>query len=201
MFLSMALISVLARPIVFREKWQGGVGYGLPSALYLLLFFLMLFSEYNIVQTIKTSSSNGVPQVSVQGPVTAVEPKSATKSVFQEIPIREVEKLPIQEATFTSVNTDTSTETTATTTVSNNDALAGNSNTTTATTITSTNNGGNTQYIDANGNGTIIGDTDSKIYHLPGGAYYEREMQKTSNNVYFKTTAEAEAAGYRASKR
>lgn len=201
MFLSMALISVLARPIVFREKWQGGVGYGLPSALYLLLFFLMFFSEYDIVQTTKTSSSNKVSQVSVQGPVIAVEPKSVTKPVFQEIPIKEVEKIPIQEATVNAEFTSTSTETTATATAINNDALAGNTNTTTATTVTSTNNGGNTQYVDANGNGTIIGDTDSKIYHLPGGAYYEREMQKTSNNVYFKTTAEAEAAGYRASKR
>jgi len=72
---------------------------------------------------------------------------------------------------------------------------------TSGTSSTDSNDPKKKQYVDANGNGTIIGDTDSKIYHLPGGAYYEREMQKTSNNVYFKTTAEAEAVGYRASKR
>lgn len=49
--------------------------------------------------------------------------------------------------------------------------------------------------------GKIVGDTDSKIYHVPGSKYYEREMQKTSNNVYFNTVQEAETAGYRAPKR
>lgn len=49
--------------------------------------------------------------------------------------------------------------------------------------------------------GDIIGDTDSKIYHIPGDPDYEKEMKKTSNNEYFKTTSEAEAAGYRASKK
>ncbi|APM41397.1 hypothetical protein [Clostridium kluyveri] len=143
MFLSMALISVLAKPIVFREKWQGGVGYGLPSALYLLLFFLMFFSEYDIVQTTKASSNNGVSQVSAQGPVTAVEPKSVTKSVFQEIPIKEVEKLPIQEISATS--------------------STGNSNN--AQYVDASGNG----LIKGNTSKT----TGEKIYHIPGSTYYD----------------------------
>ncbi|MBA3926250.1 hypothetical protein [Listeria rustica] len=57
--------------------------------------------------------------------------------------------------------------------------------------------GGGTQYVDANGQGTIKGSVNG-IYHVPGGTYYNR----TKNVVaWFKTTAEAEAAGYRASER
>ena len=49
--------------------------------------------------------------------------------------------------------------------------------------------------------GKIIGDKDSKIYHVPGSAYYEKELEKESNNEYFNTSKEAEVAGYRAPKR
>jgi hypothetical protein len=49
--------------------------------------------------------------------------------------------------------------------------------------------------------GKVIGDKDSKIYHVPGSTYYEKELQKESNNEYFNTAKEAEAAGYRAPKR
>ncbi|WP_187132058.1 hypothetical protein [Listeria portnoyi] len=59
------------------------------------------------------------------------------------------------------------------------------------------NSSGGTQYVDANGQGTIKGSVNH-IYHVPGGTYYNR----TKNVVaWFKTTAEAEAAGYRASER
>lgn len=51
-----------------------------------------------------------------------------------------------------------------------------------------------------NNNGKIIGDKDSKIYHVPGSRYYQRELQKMNNNEYFNTVAEAEAVGYRAPK-
>lgn len=52
------------------------------------------------------------------------------------------------------------------------------------------------QYVDSNGNGLIKG-SKSKIYHVPGGNYYD----KTTNVVqWFKTIEEAEAAGYRAPK-
>lgn len=53
----------------------------------------------------------------------------------------------------------------------------------------------------SNNNGKIIGDTDSKIYHVPNGVYYQKELEKESNNIYFNTVEEAENAGYRASKR
>ncbi|KMT61254.1 sunset domain-containing protein [Paenilisteria newyorkensis] len=57
--------------------------------------------------------------------------------------------------------------------------------------------GSGNQYVDSNGQGTIKGSVNG-IYHLPGGTYYNR----TKNVVaWFKTTAEAEAAGYRPSER
>lgn len=46
----------------------------------------------------------------------------------------------------------------------------------------------------------IIGDKDSKIYHVPGSTYYQKELQKLSNNEYFDTVQDAEKAGYRAPK-
>lgn len=49
--------------------------------------------------------------------------------------------------------------------------------------------------------GKIIGDTDSKIYHVPGSTYYEKELEKQSNNEYFDTVEEAKKSGYRAPKR
>ncbi|MBV7389672.1 calcium-binding protein [Enterococcus sp. ALS3] len=49
-------------------------------------------------------------------------------------------------------------------------------------------------YVDAQGNGLIKG-SQNNIYHIPGSKYYDR----TTNVVaWFKTIAEAEAAGYRA---
>ncbi|MGM0199238.1 DNA-entry nuclease [Enterococcus sp. DIV1314a] len=54
-----------------------------------------------------------------------------------------------------------------------------------------------TQYVDANDQGTIKG-SNSGIYHLPGSTYYH----KTTNVAqWFKTISEAENAGYRAPKR
>jgi micrococcal nuclease len=49
-------------------------------------------------------------------------------------------------------------------------------------------------------NGLIKGNVNSKgekIYHVPGGAFYD----KTNAEEYFNTEAEAQAAGYRRSKR
>ena len=51
-------------------------------------------------------------------------------------------------------------------------------------------------YTDSDGNGLIKGNINSKgekIYHLPGGAYYE----KTVPEVWFKTEQEAQKAGFR----
>lgn len=64
---------------------------------------------------------------------------------------------------------------------------------------TSQNSSGASSSISA-GNGKIKGNINSKgekIYHVPGGAYYDR----TNAEEYFDTVEEAEAAGYRASKR
>jgi hypothetical protein len=44
----------------------------------------------------------------------------------------------------------------------------------------------------------IKGNKNSKIYHLPGCASYDRISDK--NIVWFKTKEEAEAAGYRMAK-
>lgn len=55
-------------------------------------------------------------------------------------------------------------------------------------------------YVDSAGNGLIKGNISSsgeKIYHLPGGAYYDN----TKAEKWFKTEAEARAAGFRPSKR
>jgi competence protein ComEC len=56
---------------------------------------------------------------------------------------------------------------------------------------------GGPQYVDANGQGLIKGNADSMIYHLPGGASYG----KTKAEAWFKTEAEAQAAGYRRAQR
>ncbi|WP_042347857.1 thermonuclease family protein [Bacillus massiliigorillae] len=43
----------------------------------------------------------------------------------------------------------------------------------------------------------IKGNTNSKIYHVPGGKYYDTPMK---NIIWFDSVKEAEQAGYRASK-
>lgn len=46
--------------------------------------------------------------------------------------------------------------------------------------------------------GKIVGNRNSKIYHVPGQAGYR---MNSSNAVYFDSEAEAQAAGYRKSLR
>lgn len=48
------------------------------------------------------------------------------------------------------------------------------------------------------GEGTIIGNTKSMIYHMPGQAGYH---MSTSNSITFSSEQEAQAAGYRKSQR
>ena len=55
-------------------------------------------------------------------------------------------------------------------------------------------------YVDSSGRGLIKGNVNSKgekIYHLPGGAYYN----KTVPEMWFKSEEEAQAEGFRASMR
>lgn len=78
-FLVLFILSIMTKPILFREKWQAGLGYGVYAVLYLGLFFLMFFGEYNVtannVNTAKAKTSN----VAVDGPVIALEPRSIEK--------------------------------------------------------------------------------------------------------------------------
>lgn len=46
--------------------------------------------------------------------------------------------------------------------------------------------------------GKIIGNKNSKIYHLPGSASYNKISEE--NRVYFNTEADAEKVGYRKTK-
>ena len=48
-------------------------------------------------------------------------------------------------------------------------------------------------------NGKIIGNKNSGIYHVPGGASYHKVSAK--NAIYFNTEAQAQAAGFRRAKR
>ncbi|MFC6465007.1 hypothetical protein ACFP65_08500 [Marinilactibacillus sp. GCM10026970] len=64
-------------------------------------------------------------------------------------------------------------------------------------TQSTTPNAGGQTYVQQNGEGAIKGSVNG-IYHIPGSTYYGR----TKNVVqWFKTAAEAEAAGYRAPER
>ncbi|MBG9933638.1 calcium-binding protein [Bacillus aryabhattai] len=77
-----------------------------------------------------------------------------------------------------------------------------------ATTSSSTSSSGNykpfendpsdDQQSNMSCSGQIKGNKNSKIYHVPGGAYYDRTQD---NIVWFCSEADAQAAGYRKSQR
>ncbi len=46
--------------------------------------------------------------------------------------------------------------------------------------------------------GKIIGNKNSMIYHVPGGAFYDKISEQ--NRVYFNSEQEAQGAGFRKSK-
>jgi len=77
----------------------------------------------------------------------------------------------------------------------NNNSSSNNSEQTVIPNTQSSSSSGD-QYVDSNGNGLIKG-SKSKIYHIPGSTSYDKT---TSIVQWFKTTQEAEAAGYRAPK-
>lgn len=176
--------SMILNPILFRKRWQDGIGYGVPAAVCLVIFFMSMYFDYSSEQAYFDDQRNRVtasnwqpPQVS--GNVTPVKATTANSN-YVSIPVPQNKNL--QNGLITLQK--------------NLDSLQNTINSKVVTTLNNVD-----QYIDSNGKGTIIGDTDSKIYHLPGDPYYEKEMRKTSNNVYFKTAAEAESAGYRAIKK
>lgn len=196
-FLIMFLKSIILKPILFKEKWAVGIMYGMPAILCLLLSFLLIYSDYNSEQTYFKEQSNRYDASSwqpprVSGTETPINPKSVT---YISIPIPQSKNL--QDGLIALQNDLNALE--SNTNVSGNGTTQ--TSTTTATSATTNNDPKKQSYIDDNGKAAIIGDTDSKIYHLPGDPYYAKEMQKLSNNVYFRTPEEAEAAGYRAIKR
>ncbi|WP_230678538.1 sunset domain-containing protein [Lacticaseibacillus zhaodongensis] len=75
------------------------------------------------------------------------------------------------------------------------EASAASSRARAATTHSAPTNHGN---LTTGGQGKIIGNANSKIYHVPGQAGYR---MNSANAVYFNTEAEARAAGYRRSLR
>lgn len=178
------VLFIIGIGIIFLKKDRSIGGISLVgSVIYFVLFLLILNSNFEIDKinrqvTSKTSGSN----VSASGDVVAIKPSSITPSRYEDIPVTPVGKVPIQPITVIPV---AAVNVTPVTPLTNNNAVATDEK----------------QYVDANGKGMIIGDTDSKIYHMPvNGQYNKTEMKNTTNNVYFKTTKEAEASGYIASK-
>ena len=70
-------------------------------------------------------------------------------------------------------------------------ATSSENNTTIATSQSSETEEKQKEYVDQQGNGLIKG-SRSGIYHLPGSKYYD---DTTNPKEWFKTIAEAEAAG------
>ena len=59
--------------------------------------------------------------------------------------------------------------------------------------------GATQNYIADTKQGVIKGNRKSKIYHVPGGASYNRIS--VNNTVYFNSESDAQTAGYRKAKR
>jgi apolipoprotein N-acyltransferase len=195
-FLIMLVKSIILKPILFKEKWQAGIGYGIPAVLCFLLFIILIYSDYSSEQmyfkdqNTRYTASNWHPPT-VSGSVTPSNPAS---SQYVSIPIPQNKNL---EDGLLNLQNDLN--------ALEKDVVAKTASTaastsTTAYAASASNDPKKQPYMDNNGKPAIIGDTDSKIYHLPGDPYYDKEMQKLSNNVYFRTIEEAETAGYRAIK-
>ncbi|MFL0197288.1 hypothetical protein ACJDU8_17235 [Clostridium sp. WILCCON 0269] len=81
-FLSMLLISVLAKPMLLRKKWQAGIVYGLAAAICFFVFFMSEYLDYSAQQAYfkdqiqRLTASNWQPP-QVTGNVTPVNPTSA----------------------------------------------------------------------------------------------------------------------------
>lgn len=98
---------------------------------------------------------------------------------------------------------DTDKETTSSNNASQNSSVSNSTNTSSSSNSSnssSNNSTPSTQSSSSSGHGQIKGNISSKgekIYHVPGGAYYDR----TNPEAWFNTEEEAQAAGYRKSKR
>ena len=192
--------SMILNPILFKKKWQAVLGYGVPGIICLLLFFGSILLEYNAKQAYFKDQSERIVASSWEPPTVSgnVTPVKATTANSNYISIPVTNNNDLQKG-LSDLQTDLD---------NLQDSIdSGNANSVTASTkaITTLNNTSNDTnidpkqkaYVDNNGKPAIIGDTDSKIYHLPGDPYYNKEMKKLSNNRYFRTKQEAEDAGFR----
>lgn len=194
-FMMLFLKSILIRPIFFREKWQAGLGYGLPAILYFLLFALMVNSEYALSQIdIKNQyPMSGKTQVAVSGTVTPINPSSNQQSSLYSLGTVS-SSVNFQNGLINLQNDLISVQNNFNTLQSN----FGQGSTNPIYTYSTDSK--DKLYVDANGKGTIIGDTLNKTYYIPGSSSYNNETKNTKNSVYFTTTWAAECAGYKASK-
>ncbi|MBV4417297.1 sunset domain-containing protein [Clostridium tyrobutyricum] len=193
--------SMILNPILFKKKWQAVLGYGVPGIICLLLFFGSILLDYNAQQAYFKDQSERIASSSWQPPTVSgnVTPVKATTSNSSYISIPITDNSALQKE-FNNLQEDLNNLQNSIDSGSNNPVIASTK------TTTNSNNASNTDpkqkvYVDNNGKPAIIGDTDSKIYHLPGDPYYTKEMKKLSNNLYFRTAQEAEDAGFRAIKK
>lgn len=191
---------MILNPILFKKKWQAVLGYGVPGIVCLLVFFGSIFLEYNAEQAYfkdqneRIATSDWEPP-RVSGNVISVKATTANSN-YVSIPVTNNSNL---QKGLDDLQIDLD--------KLQNNVDSGNENSVTAITKASTalnnkSNDTNTDpkqkvYVNNNGKPAIIGDTDSKIYHLPGDPYYNKEMKKLDNNLYFRTEQEAEEAGFR----
>lgn len=196
--------SMILNPILFKKKWQAVLGYGVPGIICLLLFFGAIFLEYNAQQAYFKDQSERIATSNWQPPTVSgnVTPVKATTANSNYISIPVTNNSDLQNG-LNDLQTDLNNLQKDIDSVNANPVAVS-----TKTTTNTSNTSGNTNtdpkqkvYVDNNGKPSIIGDTDSLIYHLPGDPYYKKEMQKLSNNVYFRTEEEAQQAGFRAIKR
>ena len=173
--LIMFVKSMILNPILFKKKWQAVLGYGVPGIVCLLVFFGSIFLEYNAEQAYfkdqneRIATSDWEPP-RVSGNVISVKATTANSN-YVSIPVTNNSNL---QKGLDDLQIDLD--------KLQNNVDSGNENSVTAIN---------------NGKPAIIGDTDSKIYHLPGDPYYNKEMKKLDNNLYFRTEQEAEEAGFR----
>lgn len=186
-FLVMLLKSLILKPILFKEKWQSGVMYGLPTIICFLIFFMLIYSDYNSEQVFIKNKQNDYSTTAwqpprVSGSETAVQPGSAN---YISIPVPQSKNL---QNGLISLQNDLNA-------LQKSMGMAQSSTTTAQTTNV---NSKQQAYTDANGRPAIIGDPIKKTYIIPGSANYNTKLKNTDNdNVYFRSEEEAETAGFK----
>ncbi|MFT8726448.1 MAG: hypothetical protein ABF756_00470 [Liquorilactobacillus ghanensis] len=103
------------------------------------------------------------------------------------------EKLHVKQYQASSLKKAWNSQTTAAHSSDSSQAASSAVNSSSATATTTTESSSSTAKVTV-GQGKIIGNRDSHIYHVPGQAGYK---MNAANAVYFATEAQAQAAGYR----